>query len=254
MPRTRRLPRTLGDGYGTRARRGRGRQLGTRVTSSFGAHGAPPIGSGFPPVSGGLGAEQIQAVRPGLAGGSGIAGIVARTICSARTSAAHIFLARREPRELHQVGVAQRGLDLVEHGDPRLDSRSRIKRLARRAFQTVEPVAVAQVLADRIGHAVEVLGVALTLDQPGVFDVVELLERDFPRRSRRRRRWDRLRPSQPAADQPRHQRADHERDRADQRGVFGSSPLLELTARLRVVARHGFGVLAIGSSTVIVCG
>src|SRR5206468_2619057 len=93
-------------------------------------------------------------------------------------------------------------LDVAEHDDARQDSPERDERLVRRGFESVETVASSQVAPNGVRDAVEVLGVAPLLDELRDAHVEQLLERDFPRRPRRRRRRDGFRPLLPELIEP----------------------------------------------------
>src|SRR5439155_26489348 len=96
-----------------------------------------------------------------------------------------IFVGGRELRELHEVAVTKQERDFGQ-GDPfGLRLLERREDLVGRRFEAVEAVARTQILAERIARSIEVVDVALRREKPGMTNLVELLERDLPRRTRR---------------------------------------------------------------------
>src|SRR3954471_965245 len=87
-------------------------------------------------------------------------------------------LARREPRELHQIGLAQEALDLVQNGNARRRCPQFAEHFAGGALETVEAVAIAQVAPHDVRDTVEMLGEATLARQPGVSQIVQRFERD----------------------------------------------------------------------------
>src|SRR5690606_36232132 len=103
-----------------------------------------------------------------------------------------------EVREFDEVALAEKARDAVER-----DAGCRVGRrgpvveanvagglllqggedLVGRRLEPVEPEARAEVPPQGVARSIEVLRVAVRLEQPGVTDLVELLERHLPRRT-----------------------------------------------------------------------
>src|SRR5690348_11623318 len=106
--------------------------------------------------------------------------------------------------------------------------------LVRRGLQAVEAVALPEVAADGVAHAVVVLREPALLEQSRVAHLVELLERDLPRRPRRWQRRYGARPQRHPAERVERDGSQEEADREREEDGLERLPLLALHARRRV--------------------
>ncbi len=188
--------------------------------------------------------------------GADVGGMVARTTRSASTSArSHSVSVGVMSANLTEIALLEERRQLGQRKAEVRRAAQRPQRLVGRRLEPVEPEARAEVLAHGVVDAIEELGEPLRLEQPGVARLVEALEGDLPRRTRRRRGRQGTGTLEPPVHEP-------GREPAEQRPRSRPTPD---RARAPPTPRAaggaaGFGlgcasgVDAVGSSTTIVCG